>query len=66
MQVQLTSTKGPIDVFLCPDENTPDSPVKKENPGLNKNSSPFMKVLEGGFAVEVDAVQTDASFILGI
>ncbi|XP_026881370.2 transcription factor E2F3 [Electrophorus electricus] len=46
LQVHLTSTKGPIDVFLCPDENTPDSPVKTEEPGLNGNSSPFVKVLE--------------------
>uniref|UniRef100_A0A4W4DS85 E2F transcription factor CC-MB domain-containing protein n=1 Tax=Electrophorus electricus TaxID=8005 RepID=A0A4W4DS85_ELEEL len=51
LQVHLTSTKGPIDVFLCPDENTPDSPVKTEEPGLNGNSSPFVKVLEGGFTV---------------
>ncbi|XP_076826585.1 transcription factor E2F3-like [Brachyhypopomus gauderio] len=46
LQVHLTSTKGPIDVFLCPDENTPDSPVKTEESGLNGNSSPFVKVLE--------------------
>ncbi|XP_058248911.1 transcription factor E2F3-like [Hemibagrus wyckioides] len=48
LQVHLTSTKGPIDVFLCPDENTPDSPVKNENSGLIGNSSPFVKVLEDG------------------
>ncbi|KAL7886761.1 hypothetical protein AOLI_G00044820 [Acnodon oligacanthus] len=48
LQVHLTSTKGPIDVFLCPDENTPDSPVKNEGLCLNGNSSPFMKVLEDG------------------
>uniref|UniRef100_A0A4W4DR75 E2F/DP family winged-helix DNA-binding domain-containing protein n=1 Tax=Electrophorus electricus TaxID=8005 RepID=A0A4W4DR75_ELEEL len=52
LQVHLTSTKGPIDVFLCPDENTPDSPVKTEEPGLNGNSSPFVKVLEGGCHTE--------------
>ncbi|KAG9276156.1 transcription factor E2F3 isoform X1 [Astyanax mexicanus] len=46
LQVHLTSTKGPIDVFLCPDENTPDSPVKNEGLRLNGESSPFMKVLE--------------------
>ncbi|KAF4087663.1 hypothetical protein AMELA_G00073160 [Ameiurus melas] len=46
LQVHLTSTKGPIDVFLCPDENTPNSPVKNENSSMNGNSSPFMKVLE--------------------
>ncbi|XP_066539301.1 transcription factor E2F3-like [Hoplias malabaricus] len=46
LQVHLTSTKGPIDVFLCPDENTPDSPVKNEGLHLNGNASPFMKVLE--------------------
>ncbi|KAB5586720.1 hypothetical protein PHYPO_G00004830 [Pangasianodon hypophthalmus] len=48
LQVHLTSSKGPIDVFLCPDENTPDSPVKNENSSMNGNSSPFMKVLEDG------------------
>lgn len=56
LQVHLTSTKGPIDVFLCPDENSPDSPVKNENSSLKGNSSPFMKVLDGGFAVEVYSV----------
>ncbi|XP_027010676.1 transcription factor E2F3 [Tachysurus fulvidraco] len=48
LQVHLTSTKGPIDVFLCPDENTPDSPVKNESSSLTANSSPFMKVLDDG------------------
>ncbi|KAK3572232.1 hypothetical protein QTP86_027187 [Hemibagrus guttatus] len=48
LEVHLTSTKGPIDVFLCPDENTPDSPVKNDDSGLIRNSSPFMKVLEDG------------------
>ncbi|XP_062847881.1 transcription factor E2F3-like [Trichomycterus rosablanca] len=42
LQVHLTSTKGPIEVLLCPDENTPDTPVKNGNP------SPFMQVLEDG------------------
>ncbi|GAA6095185.1 transcription factor E2F3 [Tachysurus ichikawai] len=48
LQVHLTSTKGPIDVFLCPDENTPASPVKNESSSLTRNSSPFMKVLDDG------------------
>ncbi|KAF5905953.1 transcription factor E2F3 [Clarias magur] len=48
LQVHLTSTKGPIDVFLCPDENTPDSPVKNQTASSNRNSSPFVKVLEDG------------------
>ncbi|KAK2855321.1 hypothetical protein Q7C36_007190 [Tachysurus vachellii] len=48
LQVHLTSTKGPIDVFLCPDENTPASPVKNESSSLIGNSSPFMKVLDDG------------------
>ncbi|TSK77036.1 Transcription factor E2F3 [Bagarius yarrelli] len=48
LQVHLISTKGPIDVFLCPDENTPDSPVKNENSSLNGNTSPFIKVIEDG------------------
>ncbi|XP_072535020.1 transcription factor E2F3-like [Salminus brasiliensis] len=50
LQVHLTSTKGPIDVFLCPDENTPDSPVKNEGLRLNGDSSPFMKVLDDGIS----------------
>nr|XP_055066755.1 transcription factor E2F3-like [Misgurnus anguillicaudatus] len=46
LQVHLTSTKAPIDVFLCPDENTVESPVKNGNCGIKGNSSPFMKVLD--------------------
>ncbi|XP_030639096.1 transcription factor E2F3-like [Chanos chanos] len=46
LQVHLTSAKGPIDVFLCPDENTPDSPVKNSALSLGGSSTPFMKVLE--------------------
>ncbi|XP_052002454.1 transcription factor E2F3-like [Xyrauchen texanus] len=45
LQVHLTSTKGPIDVFLCPDESTTDSPVKNSSFGVKESSSPFMKVL---------------------
>ncbi|KAG7470119.1 hypothetical protein MATL_G00136320 [Megalops atlanticus] len=44
LQVHLTSTKGPIDVFLCPDENTPSSPMKDRVLEVNGNSSPFVKV----------------------
>ncbi|XP_062321196.1 transcription factor E2F3-like isoform X1 [Osmerus eperlanus] len=45
LSVHLTSTKGPIDVFLCPDENTPSSPVNQA--GLDGNGNPpFLKVLE--------------------
>ncbi|XP_052003301.1 transcription factor E2F3-like [Xyrauchen texanus] len=45
LQVHLTSTKGPIDVFLCPDESATDSPVKNSSFGVKESSSPFMKVL---------------------
>ncbi|KAJ8353740.1 hypothetical protein SKAU_G00213070 [Synaphobranchus kaupii] len=46
LQVHLTSTKGPIDVFLCPDENTPDSPTADRVFDVNGNSSPFVKVID--------------------
>lgn len=45
LSVHLTSTKGPIDVFLCPDENTPSSPVKQAGSDVNGNT-PFLKVLK--------------------
>uniref|UniRef100_A0A3Q3W9M9 E2F transcription factor CC-MB domain-containing protein n=1 Tax=Mola mola TaxID=94237 RepID=A0A3Q3W9M9_MOLML len=39
LSVHLTSTKGPIDVLLCPDEeNDPRSPVKNGNMDINGNS----------------------------
>lgn len=47
LQVHLTSTNGPIDVFLCPDENAPDSPTADRGFDVNGNSSPFVKVLDG-------------------
>ncbi|XP_052000232.1 transcription factor E2F3-like [Xyrauchen texanus] len=46
LQMHLTSTKGPIDVFLCPDENPTDSPVKNGSCVVKGSSSPFMKVLD--------------------
>uniref|UniRef100_W5MR83 E2F transcription factor 3 n=1 Tax=Lepisosteus oculatus TaxID=7918 RepID=W5MR83_LEPOC len=45
LQVHLTSTQGPIEVFLCPDENVPNSPLKNTL-DLNGNSSPLVKVLQ--------------------
>ncbi|XP_035245757.1 transcription factor E2F3-like isoform X1 [Anguilla anguilla] len=48
LQVHLTSTKGPIDVFLCPDENAPDSPTANRVFDVNGNSSPFVKVQDDG------------------
>nr|XP_029501276.1 transcription factor E2F3-like [Oncorhynchus nerka] len=43
LSVLLTSTKGPIEVFLCPEENI-GSPVKNGGPDVQGNSSPFLKV----------------------
>ncbi|KAF7654372.1 hypothetical protein LDENG_00070360 [Lucifuga dentata] len=46
LSIHLTSTKGPIEVLLCPDEeNHPRSPVKNGNMDVNGNS-PFLKVLQ--------------------
>ncbi|CAJ1061795.1 transcription factor E2F3-like [Xyrichtys novacula] len=46
LSIHLTSTKGPIDVLLCPDEeNECSSPVKNTNTDINGNS-PFLKVLQ--------------------
>ncbi|MBN3306097.1 E2F3 factor, partial [Amia calva] len=45
LQVHLTSTQGPIEVFLCPDENIPNSPLKNAL-DLNGNTSPLVKVLQ--------------------
>ncbi|XP_068180185.1 transcription factor E2F3 isoform X1 [Antennarius striatus] len=46
LSIHLTSTKGPIEVLLCPDEeNDPRSPVKNGNMDINGNS-PFVKVLQ--------------------
>ncbi|XP_032373944.1 transcription factor E2F3 [Etheostoma spectabile] len=47
LSIHLTSTKGPIEVLLCPDEeNDPRSPVKNGSMDINGNS-PFLKVLQG-------------------
>uniref|UniRef100_A0A3Q0S3C2 E2F transcription factor 3 n=1 Tax=Amphilophus citrinellus TaxID=61819 RepID=A0A3Q0S3C2_AMPCI len=44
LSIHLTSTKGPIEVLLCPDEeNDPRSPVKNGNTDINGNS-PFVKL----------------------
>ncbi|CAF87984.1 unnamed protein product, partial [Tetraodon nigroviridis] len=46
LSIHLTSTKGPIDVLLCPDDdNDPKSPVKNGGTDINGNS-PFLKVLQ--------------------
>ncbi|XP_068999299.1 transcription factor E2F3-like isoform X2 [Embiotoca jacksoni] len=46
LSIHLTSTKGPIDVLLCPDEeNDPRSPIKNGSTDINGNS-PFLKVLQ--------------------
>uniref|UniRef100_A0A8C6UPA0 E2F transcription factor 3 n=1 Tax=Neogobius melanostomus TaxID=47308 RepID=A0A8C6UPA0_9GOBI len=46
LSIHLTSTKGPIDVLLCPDEELdPRSPVKNGKMDINGNS-PFLKVLQ--------------------
>lgn len=46
LSIHLTSTKGPIDVLLCPDDELdPRSPVKSCNMDINGNS-PFLKVLQ--------------------
>ncbi|XP_029958552.1 transcription factor E2F3-like isoform X2 [Salarias fasciatus] len=46
LSIHLTSTKGPIEVLLCPDEeNDPRSPIKNGSTDINGNS-PFLKVLQ--------------------
>lgn len=46
LSIHLTSTKGPIDVLLCTDEeNDPRSPIKNGNTDINGNS-PFLKVVQ--------------------
>lgn len=49
LSIHLTSTKGPIEVLLCRDEeNDPRSPVKNGDMDINGNT-PFLKVLQGLF-----------------
>ncbi|XP_013869703.1 transcription factor E2F3 isoform X2 [Austrofundulus limnaeus] len=45
LSIHLTSTKGPIEVLLCPDEENEMSPVKSRNTDINGNS-PFLKVIQ--------------------
>ncbi|XP_061572409.1 transcription factor E2F3-like [Cololabis saira] len=46
LSIHLTSTKGPIEVLLCPDEeNDMRSPVKNSHTDINGNS-PFLKVVQ--------------------
>ncbi|XP_064203886.1 transcription factor E2F3 isoform X1 [Anguilla rostrata] len=46
LQVHLTSSKGPIDVFLCPEETAASSPLKNNVLDVNGNHSTFVKVLQ--------------------
>lgn len=49
LSIHLTSTKGPIEVLLCRDEeNDPRSPVKNGGMDINGNT-PFLKVPQGLF-----------------
>lgn len=53
LSIHLTSTKGPIDVLLCPDDDSdPKSPVKNGGTDINGNS-PFLKVLQGLFLTKL-------------
>uniref|UniRef100_A0A1A8LIJ1 E2F transcription factor 3 n=2 Tax=Nothobranchius pienaari TaxID=704102 RepID=A0A1A8LIJ1_9TELE len=45
LSIHLTSTKGPIEVLLCPDETDMRSPVKNGSTDINGNS-PFLKVIQ--------------------
>ncbi|KAM7420421.1 hypothetical protein PAMA_014914 [Pampus argenteus] len=61
LSIHLTSTKGPIEVLLCPDEeNDPRSPVKNGNMDINGNS-PFLKVLQGLFQIDQTEDQIPSS-----
>ncbi|XP_034409400.1 transcription factor E2F3-like isoform X2 [Cyclopterus lumpus] len=56
LSIHLTSTKGPIEVLLCPDEeNDPKSPVKDSCMDINGNS-PFLKVLQGPTCSSTSAI----------
>ncbi|KAL0963352.1 hypothetical protein UPYG_G00305160 [Umbra pygmaea] len=44
LSVHLTSSKGPIEVFLCPEENTVSSPTKTGSMDGSGGSVPFLKV----------------------
>ncbi|XP_028298430.1 transcription factor E2F3-like isoform X2 [Gouania willdenowi] len=51
LSIHLTSTKGPIEVLLCPDEDHDQrSPMKNGNTDINGNS-PFLKVLQNSNCV---------------
>ncbi|XP_077455599.1 transcription factor E2F3-like isoform X2 [Stigmatopora argus] len=45
LSIHLTSTKGPLEVLLCPDVNDHSSPVKNGSMDINGNS-PFLKVFQ--------------------
>ncbi|XP_031441481.1 transcription factor E2F3 isoform X2 [Clupea harengus] len=46
LQVHLSSSQGPIDVFLCTDENRPGSPTKN-GLDVNGNHTAFVKMSQG-------------------
>lgn len=49
LQVHLSSSQGPIDVFLCTDENGPGSPLKN-GLDVNGNHTAFVKVSQAGMS----------------
>ncbi|XP_042346500.1 transcription factor E2F3-like isoform X2 [Plectropomus leopardus] len=60
LSIHLTSTKGPIDVLLCPDEESdPRSPVKNGSTDINGNS-PFLKVLQGPTGTATSSIPSPA------
>ncbi|KAJ8291093.1 hypothetical protein GJAV_G00021290 [Gymnothorax javanicus] len=61
LQVRLTSTKGPIDVFLCPEENEAACASVDRVIDVNGNSSPFLKVLDDGAGSSCSIKHEDSS-----
>ncbi|KAK1172712.1 transcription factor E2F3-like [Acipenser oxyrinchus oxyrinchus] len=59
LQVHLTSTKGAIEVFLCPDENVTNSPNKNATLDVNGNASPSVKSSQA--CVPSSSVKVDCS-----
>uniref|UniRef100_A0A3P8TAT9 E2F transcription factor 3 n=1 Tax=Amphiprion percula TaxID=161767 RepID=A0A3P8TAT9_AMPPE len=68
LSIHLTSTKGPIEVLLCPDEeNDPRSPIKNGNTDINGNSctapapTPFLSPPPSSSAVSVTTLSPISS-----
>ncbi|XP_033855226.1 transcription factor E2F3-like [Acipenser ruthenus] len=59
LQVHLTSTKGAIEVFLCPEENVTNSPNKNSTLDVNGNASPSVKSSQA--CVPSSSVKVDCS-----